>query len=855
VDPPYEYEITVPQTAATGPVPGFQITVKLVDPVTGNVVPTASNRFRMTPLLPNQGAANGELGITEAQLIGGVCVINQQSYSTVEDIIIRVDDDYGREAFSDVIAMDSGGLYYHVTLPDSATVGPPDTFPLTVELIDSNTGERVSTQDRLFDVAVMSAQTGLPGGGHLEVGQGILEGGYREISQAYSRAEDIFVVVSDTTGISGISNTCRMLADGFKRIQIVAPGEQPAPGGLTGTGKSGEPLTQQAEVPFTVTVRAVDQYWNLVTGVDDGTIQLSSSGGALDLVDPADADAPFLSGSRDIEIVLGNPGLVGVFAVDPAHPSVASGRVDIPVNEAEYRVVLPDPPVVTAGPPATFSLTVRLVNPETGERIQAGGDFELTALRPDRSAASAELGVTSGTLTAGEAVIGGQHYPASEDIVIRVRDSRGRTAYSDPLTVVPEGVRYAVDVPDTAIAGEPFAMSVRRVDIVTGEIVTSDDRSFVLKAFSGNAPRPDFSLTPAGVLADTVGTTAQGVCEFPHQSYDRAESIYIEVSDPSGEQFFSEVIVVRPAPVSVCTLIPEDLPGQELDRPLRPADRISLRVHATDASGNAVSGTPITVWVLEGDAGLGSVRGASVPLVANVDGEATVPLYVTDHGAADLMLQAAAGDAMSAPVAIEVLGPPITTASLFPEAAAYGDGYYVLPSTEITLTSTVEGPDPVQGVWFDVDVTDDPRPRTLYDGPFTLAELGEEFTTPGEHVLRFYAEETGGVAEAVKSVTLYTAADMTTDRDVTNRPNPFRAGREETVVLFNATGSGPVNVTIYDLYGDVVYSDQLSATAGATEQFVWDGRNGKGRVVGNGGYICRIHGAGMDLRRKIAVVK
>ena len=35
-----------------------------------------------------------------------------------------------------------------------------------------------------------------------------------------------------------------------------------------------------------MTVRAVDQYFNLVHTVDDGQIELSSSGGALDLVDP-----------------------------------------------------------------------------------------------------------------------------------------------------------------------------------------------------------------------------------------------------------------------------------------------------------------------------------------------------------------------------------------------------------------------------------------------------------------------------------------------------------------------------------------------------------------------------------------
>ena len=855
VDPPFEYEITVPATASTGPVPGFQITVKLIDPMTGLVVPTAHNRFRMTPLLPNQGGANGVLGIDEAQLIGGVCVINNQSYSTVEDIIVRVDDEYGREAFSSVIVMDSGGLYYAVTLPDSAIVGPPEIFPLTVELIDSNTGERVTTQDRLFDIQVMSALTGLEGEGHLEVSQGILQAGFRDISQAYSRSEDIFIQISDTTGIIGISNTCRMLADGFKRIQLVAPGELPAPGGLTGTGKSGEPLTQQAEVPFVITARAVDQYWNLVRTIDDGEIQLSSSGGALDLVDPDDSGAPFIGGSRDIAIVLGNPGLVGVFAVDSGHPEVASGRVDIPVNEAEYQVILPEPALVTAGPPATFTVTVRLVNPETGERINAGGDFEMTALRPDRSAGSTELGIPTGTLTAGEAVISGQHYAASEDIVIRVRDSRGRTTYSDVMTVVPEGVRYAVDVPDSAVAGEPFEMKVRRVDIVTGQIVTSDDRSFLLTAISGNAPRPDFSLSPAGVLADTVGTTNMGERVIPFQTYDRAESIFIRVSDDTGEQFFSEVIMVRPAPVSVCLLEAQDLPGQELDRPLRPRDRITLRVDARDASGNAVPGTPVTIWILEGDAGLGSLRGDTDELVADINGTVTCQVYVDDHGSRDLVLQAAAGDAMSPALAIVLQGPPITSVEFFPEATEYADGYYTLPTTEMNLTSVVEGPEPVQGIWFDVDVTDDPRPRTLYTQPFTLAELGDEFGTPGRHILRFYAEETGGVSEAVKSVTLYTAATMTTDRQVTNRPNPFRAGREETVILFQSTVNGPINVTIYDLYGDVVHSDQISVSAGVTEQYVWDGRNGNDRVVGNGGYICRIHGAGMDLRRKIAVVK
>jgi len=848
VDPPYAYEITVPATASTGPVPGFQVTIKLIDPVTGNVVPVAMNRFYLTALLPNRGAASGTLGITESQLVGGAAVLNSQSYSTVEDIIIRVTDDFGREAFSGIIAMDSGGLYFAVTIPDTAVVGPPETFPLVVELLDSNTGERVTTQDRLFNISVMSAQTGMAGAGAVEVVQGILSGGIRTVHQAYSRSEDIFIQVADTTGITGISNTCHMLADGFKRIQIVAPGETPEPGALTGDGKDGEPLTQQAEVPFTLTLRAVDQYWNLADYVSNGTVNLSSSGGQLDVVDPADQGAPFINGSRDVEVVLGNPGVVAVFATDPAHPAASSGRVDIPVNEAEYRIILPDPAVVTAGPPSTFTVTVRLENPETGERIAAGGGFEMTALLPDRNGARDTLGISTATLVDGESVVSGQYYATSEQIVIRVRDDRGRESFSDVLTVVPEGVRYAMDVPDTVIAGQPFVMTVKRVDIVTGQLVTSDDRNFTLTAFSGNSPRPDFNLSPAGILADSVGTTVGGERQFMSQTYDRAESIYLEVADGTGEQAYSDVIVVLPAPPAVVELWAEDMPGHVLDRPLRPDD-------ATDEAGNAVQHTDVTIQIIAGDGTLGGAKRQASTLLVDVDGRASIDMSVLPYGTRNVRLQAVSGELVSDVVLLEVIGPPVTAISLDPDGALFRDGYYVTPNTEISLSATTEDLGGIQTIFVDVDVVDPPRPVAVYTGTFSLADLGPAFAASGQHTLRFYAEESSGVVETVRTVVLYTAKDMDTQRQITNRPNPFNPREGSTMILFRPPSSGAVTLTLYDLYGDVVFTDQLVVSAGELVQYPWDGHNGQRRVVANGGYICRIHGSGMDLRRKIAVVK
>ncbi|MFN2369528.1 MAG: hypothetical protein ABR506_00080, partial [Candidatus Krumholzibacteriia bacterium] len=600
---------------------------------------------------------------------------------------------------------------------------------------------------------------------------------------------------------------------------------------------------------------AVDQYWNLVQAISGGAITLSSSGGQLDLVNAADANAPFVNGARDLQIVLGNPGLVAVFATDPLHPTVSSGRVDVPVNEAEYRVILPDPATVTAGPPATFSLTVRLVNPENEERINAVGTFSLDALLPNRSTAHDTLGIGKGTLVGGEAVIAGQHYATSEQIVIRVRDDRGRESFSDVLTVVPEGVRYAIVVPDTVIAGQPFAMDVRRVDIVTGQLVTSDDRNFSLRAFSGNSPRPDWSLTPAGILADSVGTTAGGIRTFLAQTYDRAETIFLQVSDASGEQAFSGVVTVLPAPAARLEIWAEDIPGHVLDRPLRPGQTARLHVRATDAVGNPVQKTALTVDIVGGDGRLGSSRLTSFTLAADVDGRAAVELAITPYGTHDVRVQAVAGALLSDVLLLDVVGPPVTALDLDPAASPFRDGWYVTPETRITLAATTEDLGGIQSVFVDVDVADPPRPVAVYGGTFSLADLGPAFAEPGLHTLRFFAEEVSGVVEDVQTVTLYTAKAMDTDREITNRPNPFNPREGATMIMFRPPRDGTVTLTVYDLYGDVVHSEQLAVTAGELVTHPWDGTNGDRRVVANGGYICRVHGNGMDLRRKIAVVK
>ncbi len=853
---PYFYEIDVPAVATTGPIPGFAMTIRLVDPLTGSPQPSAFNQLTLEPLRADHSLASGELGVTSAGLVNGVAVINNQSYSALEDIIVRMVDDYGREIVSDVIAMQTGGLYYEVTIPVSAPVGGPASFPLVVELKDSNTGNRVVTQDGRFDIEILSAVTGAAAAGEYGIHQQNLIDGYSAFDQTYTLAEEIYVRISDEDGVTGVSNTCRMLPDGFKQLQILAPGEIAAIGATGGTGKTGAPEVQHVGVPFPVEVRAVDQYFNPVTTLDSGSIQLEASVSEwLGFVDPGDVSASFIGGSRTIEISLAGSGMVSLYASDGETPAAATGVVDIPVRDAVYAVELPDPAVITTGPPSTFALTVTLVDPETGAVVPAGGDFTLTALKPDWSAATGELGVVSGSLVSGVAVIDHEHYGISEEIVIRVEDAIGRTGVSGVLTMVPESVLYEIAAPDTVVAGETWPMTVRRIDGDTGMLVTSADMAFTLTAVSAwtGEDRPDPTLSPAGTLAYQYGATESGVADIPSQSYDRAEVIFLRVEDEDGGVVQSERITVLPAAPATMTVTLNAADGGVYPGVMRPGDVLAITADIRDAIGNPIVGRSVAFAILSGDATVGPMLEAATAVDTRTDGTAVAAMHASLDATENVLLQVSCDGLAPEQRELLVAGPPSTEITYDGVADEYADGVYISFDTRITLTPHTDAPGGIRAVYLDVDGADGVLPATAYDGPFTLADLIP--ADSGLHVLRFFAEEQTGVREVTRTVNLYTTEPLAEGKTITNRPNPFRAGSSSTLILFNAPEDGPAQMVIYDLYGARVMTETIDARAGTTNQFTWDGRDGEGDVVANGGYICRITGKGFDIRRKIAVVK
>ena len=63
-------------------------------------------------------------------------------------------------------------------------------------------------------------------------------------------------------------------AQSYSQLQVLLPGESPAPG--TGTGKSGVPVDQTVGTPLSVRIRATDSSWNLVSSITN-TVEVDAT--------------------------------------------------------------------------------------------------------------------------------------------------------------------------------------------------------------------------------------------------------------------------------------------------------------------------------------------------------------------------------------------------------------------------------------------------------------------------------------------------------------------------------------------------------------------------------------------------
>ena len=117
----------------------------------------------------------------------------------------------------------------------------------------------------------------------------------------------VFVAVRVNDPVFEIVTLCEANTP-FVKMQLLVPGETAAPG--TASGKTGTPTAQTAGTAFTVTVRAVDANWNLVSSTHTVAISSSDTNATLP------ANAALVAGSQTFSVTLNTAGTATVTATN-----------------------------------------------------------------------------------------------------------------------------------------------------------------------------------------------------------------------------------------------------------------------------------------------------------------------------------------------------------------------------------------------------------------------------------------------------------------------------------------------------------------------------------------------------------
>jgi hypothetical protein len=132
------------------------------------------------------------------------------------------------------------------------------------------------------------------------------------------------------------------------RLQVLLPGERPAPG--TATGKMGTPNGEGSGVPFAIAVRAVDAFWNAV--VTNDTVRLSSS----DLAAALPANTALTNGTVVLTLTANTLGNQTLTASNVTHPVILSSTSSVFVVRAPGPVLgSPSNLTINEGVPLTIT--------------------------------------------------------------------------------------------------------------------------------------------------------------------------------------------------------------------------------------------------------------------------------------------------------------------------------------------------------------------------------------------------------------------------------------------------------------------------------------------------------------------
>lgn len=85
-----------------------------------------------------------------------------------------------------------------------------------------------------------------------------------------------------------------------------------------------------------------------------------------------------------------------------------------------------------------------------------------------------------------------------------------------------------------------------------------------------------------------------------------------------------------------------------------------------------------------------------------------------------------------------------------------------------------------------------------------------------------------------------------------NYPNPFNP---ETRIAFNVPKQAEIRLNVYNVMGQLVRTLAAGSYSVGQHEVMWDGRNDNGAPVSGGVYLYRLEGPGINVTKKMLLMK
>ena len=331
---------------------------------------------------------------------------------------------------------------------------------------------------------------------------------------------------------TGTSNSFAVNPGPLAGVQVLVPGESPRGG--TADGREGTPTTQQAGTAFTLTVRGVDQFWNLVPGVND-----SVALGSTDAFAGMPARVRLSNGQVLVPTTLYRVGGQRIWGTDITTPGLRSDTSSvIPVTGGPFARLLILAPGEGVAPGTAngragnatdqsinyaFNVTVlstdNWYNPVGGvtHTVRITSDDPLAQLPPDAPLVDGRVDLPV------RLARGGYNQITASDVT-----QPSIPGSSTQVRAITSGFHLEASVsPATARAGEPFTLVVR-VTNDAGSVIQEINSFVTIEVQNASSRQPG-----RGTLLTTQFQLLQGQ-RAVSETYTFAEPIVIVARDDAG---------------------------------------------------------------------------------------------------------------------------------------------------------------------------------------------------------------------------------------------------------------------------------------------------------------------------------